>query len=269
MSVRIEGSRVVVTGAGSGIGAATALRCAREGAAHVVAVDIDADAVAATAGRCAEAGATAHAEVCDVASRDALTELAERLEADHGPVDVVVNNAGVGVAGPFLEYGLDDYEWIRSINLDGVVHGCHAFGRAMVERRRGHVVNVSSGSGYMPHRDMAAYCATKSAVIAFSQCLRADWSSEGVGVSVICPGVIKTPIATNTRMVGRMDGKQQAALRAFRFGHPADSVAKAIVGAVEKNQALVPVGIESHLAYRVLRFAPGPLQAAMARAQLF
>ena len=269
MSVRIEGSRVVITGAGSGIGAATALRCAREGAAHVVAVDIDGDAATATAERCASHGAQAHAEVCDVADRQAVLDLAASLERGHGPVDVLVNNAGVGIAGQFLDTDLDDWDWLRGINLDGVAYGCHAFGRAMVERGHGHVVNVSSGSGYMPHRDMAAYCATKSAVIAFSHCLRADWSSDGVGVSVICPGVIKTPIASNTRMVGRMSGKQEAALRAFRFGHPADSVAKAIVGAVEKDQALVPVGIESHIAYRVLRHAPGPLQAAMARAQLF
>jgi NAD(P)-dependent dehydrogenase (short-subunit alcohol dehydrogenase family) len=269
MSVRIEGSRVVITGAGSGIGEATSVRCARQGAAHVVAVDIDAERAERTAATCAEHGVTAHAETCDVADREAVVELAASLERDHGPVDVLVNNAGVGVAGQFLDTDLDDWDWLRAINLDGVAYGCHAFGRAMVERGRGHVVNVSSGSGYMPHRDMAAYCATKSAVIALSHCLRADWSADGVGVSVICPGVIKTPIASHTRMVGRMTGKQEAALRAFRFGHPADSVAKAIVTAVEKDQALVPVGIESLLAYRVLRFAPGPLQSAMARAQIF
>ena len=268
MSVKIKSSRVVITGAGSGIGEATALRCAREGA-EVVAVDIDGERAEATAAACVEQGGLAHAEVCDVADRAAVCELADRIEREHGDVDVLVNNAGVGIAGPFLDNDLDDWDWLRGINLDGVAYGCHAFGRAMVERGRGHVVNVSSGSGYMPHRDMAAYCATKSAVIGLSHCLRADWAEHGVGVSVICPGLIKTPIATRTRMVGRMTGKQEAALKAFRFGHPADSVAKAIVAAVEKNHALVPVGIESHVAYRLLRFAPGPLQSVMAKAQVF
>ncbi len=262
--MKIAGTRAVITGAGSGIGQATALRFAR-GGASVVAVDIDPSTAQATARSCGP-GAVAYA--CDVADSDAVAALASRVEDDLGPVDVLVNNAGVGVAGPFLHNTLEDWEWLRGVNLDGVVHGCHAFGARMVRRRHGHVVNVASGSGYTPNRNMAAYCASKAAVIMLSQCLRADWSSSGIGVSVICPGLIKTPIASKTRMVGSMEGKRNAALRLFRFGHSPDLVAKAIVSAVERNREIVPVGIESSFALNVSRFAPGPIRGLLARAEV-
>jgi 2-hydroxycyclohexanecarboxyl-CoA dehydrogenase len=266
--VKAKDARAVVTGAGSGIGAATALRFAGKGA-HVIAVDIDGASAEATAQACRVGGAaSAGAYVCDVADAAAVDALAAGVQAEHGPVDILVNNAGVGVAGPFLDYGSEDWEWLRSINLDGVVSGCRAFGAGMVERGRGHVVNVASGAGYIPNRNMAAYCATKSAVIMFSQCLRADWRSAGVGVSVICPGVINTPIARHSRMVGAMTAKQEVAVKRMRMGHSPDLVAKAIVNAAEQNHDIVPVGFESTLAFRLLRFAPGPVQGLLARAQL-
>lgn len=265
--MKVTGSRVVITGAGSGIGKATALRCARAGA-EPIAVDIDGDAAHATTEQCVQLGASAHAYACDVSDRDRVSTLAERIESERGPVDLLVNNAGVGLAGAFLDCTLDDWDWLRGVNLDGVAYGCHAFGRRMVDRGRGHVVNVASGAGYMPHRSLGAYCATKAAVIMLSQCLRADWSSRGVGVSAVCPGVINTPIVASTRMAGAISSRRDRAVRAMRLGHPPDAVAKAILGAVERNQAIVPVGIESSVAFRVLRFAPGPLQGLLARAEV-
>jgi NAD(P)-dependent dehydrogenase (short-subunit alcohol dehydrogenase family) len=260
-----EGTRVVITGAGSGIGQATALRCAKAGA-EVIAVDIDPVSAAATAEECAHAGPEAHPYVCDVADSAAVIDLADTVQTTHGPVDLLVNNAGVGVGGPFLDNSLEDWEWLRGINLDGVVYGCHAFGPAMVERGSGHVVNIASGAAYIPNRNMAAYCASKAAVVSFSQCLRADWSGSGVGVSAICPGLIRTPIHRSSRMVGSMAGRHDLAERLFRFGHSPDLVARAIVRAAQKNQEIVPVGFESELAYRVLRFAPGPIQGLVTRA---
>lgn len=267
--VRIGGARVVVTGAGSGIGAATARLCATRGAREVVCVDIDGEAAAATASACEAAGGagTASAWTCDVADAAAVAELAAGVQ-DGGPVDVLVNNAGVGVAGPFLDASVADWDWLMGINLDGVAYGCHAFGPAMVERGRGHVVNVASGAAYMMSRDMAAYCASKAAVVAFSRCLRADWASRGVGVSAICPGVINTPIATATRMVGGLAGRNAAIQHRFRHGHSPDLVARAIVRAAEKDHAVVPVGLESEIAYRVLPFVPGPVQSLLTRTPL-
>jgi short-subunit dehydrogenase len=179
---------------------------------------------------------------------------------------VLVNNAGVGIAGPFLESPLEDWQWLRSINVDGVVHGIRAFAPGMLERRHGHVVNVASGAAYIPHKSLAAYCASKAAVLMLSQCLRADWASRKVGVSVICPGVIDTPIAQHTRMVGRAQRRRSQAISTMRMGHSPDLVAKAIVKAAANNHDVVPVGIESALAFRVLRLAPGPIQGLVARA---
>jgi 2-hydroxycyclohexanecarboxyl-CoA dehydrogenase len=262
--MKISGARVLVTGAGSGIGKATAQRFARSDA-EVIAVDINGDAAQATAAQC---GPPAHAYTCDVSDREAVKDLKTRVEADRGPVDVLVNNAGVGLGGPFLDSSLNDWEWLRGVNLDGVVYGCHVFGEGMVARGRGHVVNIASGAGYTPHRHMAAYCASKAAVISLSQCLRADWAGSGVGVSAICPGLIRTPIASHSKMVGALAEKRETAIRAFRFGHSPDLVAKAIVGAVKRNHAIVPVGVESAFSYRVLRFAPGPIQGLIARADM-
>ena len=257
--LRIAGARVVITGAGSGIGRATAVRCARAGA-DVICVDINGAAAEETA---YEIGGEPW--ICDVADADAGPRARGRARR---AVDVLVNNAGVGIGGPFLEASVDDWDWLMSINLDGVAYGCRAFGTGMVERRRGHIVNVASGAAYMMSRDMAAYCASKAAVLALSRCLRADWAGTGVGVSAICPGVINTPIPANTRMFGSMATRQARIVKAFRFAHSPDLVAKAIVRAVERNQAVVPVGIEAEIAYRLLPFVPQPIQALATRVRL-
>ena len=138
--MRIEGTDALVTGAGAGIGRATALALAGKGA-RVVVTDVDGAAAEATA---KEIGAPATALELDVTDADAVASVA----AEH-PVDIVVANAGVGMSGRFTDMELDDWRWIRAVNLDGVVHTVHAFGPAMLARRRGHAVIVSSGLGYL------------------------------------------------------------------------------------------------------------------------
>jgi NAD(P)-dependent dehydrogenase (short-subunit alcohol dehydrogenase family) len=265
--VEISGARVVITGAGSGIGEAAALRFARAGS-EVIAVDINGASAEATAVACGEIGPQAHPYVCDVADSAAVNELAATVESAHGQVDVLVNNAGVGIAGPFLDADLDDWDWLRSINIDGVAYGCHAFGPGMIERGSGQVVNIASAAAFIPNRNMAAYCASKAAVVALSQCLRADWRSNGVGVSVVCPGVIATPIAAATRYRGPTQARQARAERALGMGHSPDLVARAIFDCVKKNRDIVPVGFESALAYKLLRGAPQPIQGLIARANI-
>ncbi|MFI7003331.1 SDR family NAD(P)-dependent oxidoreductase [Nocardia sp. NPDC050175] len=250
-----RGAVVVITGAGRGIGAATARRYASLGAS-VVAVDIDESAAKQTAAAC-----HGSAYSCDVADAAAVADLADQV----GPVDILVNNAGVGVGGPFLETTLDDWAWLRSINLDGVINCCHLFGAGMVARRHGHVVNIASGAGYLPNRRMATYCASKAAVIMLSRCLRADWAARGVGVSAICPGVINTGIHTRSRLRGSAIAEQDWIAKAFGYSHDPDVVAKSVVAAVAHNRGLVSSGFEVRLAYQVMRVLPGPIVDAVAR----
>lgn len=262
--VALDGARAVITGAGSGIGAATALRFAGAGA-EVICLDIDGDAAEQVATQCSESGVEASAHTCDVTDFDALAELAGRIETDRGPVDVLVNNAGVGIYGPFLDSDVEDWRWLRSVNIDGVAHGCYAFGPAMVERGRGAVVNVASGAAYIPNRQMAAYCASKAAVLSLSQCLREDWRRHGVGVSVVCPGVIATPIASRTRYRGEAIARQSRAEAALGRGHGPELVAKTIAECVERDRGVVAAGIESAIGYHLLRGAPQRVQGLVAR----
>ena len=259
--VELEGARVVVTGAGSGIGEATALRFAGEGS-EVIAVDIDGESAAATAERC---GGGAQSRVCDVA--DAAG--GDRARQRAGPVDVLVNNAGVGVAGPFLEAGTEDWDWLIAINLDGVAYGCQAFGAGMVERGHGHIVNVASGAAYFPNRYMTAYCASKAGVVALSQCLRADWAGSGVGVSAICPGVINTPIPSHTRMFGGVAERREQRTRAFRFGHrPTSSPRRSCAPWSATTRRSGRTRIDAHVP-RVFRSRRGPFRdSSRARLQV-
>ena len=248
---------VLITGAGSGIGAATARAFAQRGdTVHVADVDL-----AAAEKVAAEIGGKAH-EV-DVSDRAAM----EALAAEVGTVDVLVNNAGVGMTGRFTSMTETDWDWIRGVNLDGVVNGCAAFGPAMLAAGRGHVVNLSSGLGYTMRATEPGYVTTKAGVLALSRCLRADWRDQGVGVAAICPGVINTPIIDATRFLGDQDDPaiRKRTTRLFRRGHKPEAVAKAIVKAVEKDRPVVPVGFEAWLGWWMHRYLPLRAQEALGR----
>ena len=256
----------VVTGAGRGIGRATALALAARGST-VVCADIDGDAAARAAAACGERGPAGRSFAVDVAEPAAVETFADRVERDVGPVGILVNDAGVGMSGRFTDMALDDWRWIRSVNLDGVIHCCAAFGPRMLERRSGQVVNLSSGLGYTPTATEPAYVTTKAAALALSMCLRIDWARSGVGVTVVCPGVIDTPIVQHARFVGDDAAERRArALRVFRHGHAPEAVAVAIVDAIDRDRPVVTVGVEAKVGWLLHRFAPTRLQQALARA---
>ncbi len=251
----------VVTGAASGIGRATALELARLGA-HVVCADVDASGAEATAKE-----AEGEAWAVDVADREAMSDFAAALDAAHGAPDVLVNNAGVGLTGRFLDTTEEDWDWILGVNLKGVVHGCRVFGPAMVARGRGHVVNVSSGLAFAPRATEPAYVTTKAAVLALSRCLRADWGPRGVGVSAVCPGVIATAIAESARYRGdrSTDASVARVRRLFSKGHRPERVAGAIVGAVLRDRPVVPVGAEAWLGWLLRGIVPSRAADHLAR----
>ncbi|WP_142308807.1 SDR family NAD(P)-dependent oxidoreductase, partial [Mycobacterium interjectum] len=266
---RFGDTLVAVTGAGSGIGRETAFAFARAGAELVVS-DIDEATVKETAAEIAARGGTAHPYVLDVSDAGAVEAFAERVSAEHGVPDIVVNNAGIGQAGCFLDTPVEEFDRVLEINLGGVVNGCRSFGRRLVERGTGgYIVNVASMAAYAPQQSLIAYCTSKAANYMFSDCLRAELDAAGVGVTTICPGVINTNIISTTRFsapVGKddnVDGRRGQIGRLFALRHYGpDKVAKAILSSVEKKKPIRPVAPEAYAVYGLSRVAPQALRNA-------
>lgn len=263
---RFGGQLVLVTGAGSGIGRATALAFAEAGA-RVLAVDRDAEAAARTADQARERGAAAAwAEAADVSDGQAMEKLAERVTAEYGVVDVLVNNAGIGLGGSFFDTTPREWKEVLDVNLWGVIHGCRLFGRLMAERGQGgHIVNVASAAAFQPSRALPAYSTSKAAVLMLSECLRAELADRDIGVTAICPGFVNTPITSTARFAG-VDAEEERRLRkraARLYGlrnYPPEKVAAAILRAVARDEAVVPVTPEARTAYALARWMPGALR---------
>lgn len=264
---RFGGQLVLVTGAGSGIGRATAFAFAEAGA-RVVAVDRDAESAARTAEMSRLIGApAAWGETVDVTDEQAMEKLAEKVAREYGVVDVLVNNAGIGLSGSFLDTSAEDWKKVLDVNLWGVIHGCRLFGKQMAERGQGgHIVNTASAAAYQPSKALPAYSTSKAAVLMLSECLRAELAGQGIGVSAICPGFVNTNITATTHFAGvdaeeeKRRQKKTSRLYGLR-NYPPEKVADAILRAVVKNQAVVPVTPEARGAHLMSRFAPKALRA--------
>jgi NAD(P)-dependent dehydrogenase (short-subunit alcohol dehydrogenase family)/pimeloyl-ACP methyl ester carboxylesterase len=255
------GRLAVVTGGGRGIGRATALEFARRGATVVIA-DVNDVAAKETVCELHELGVQAWAMHLDVSDGAAWEEFAARVRDKHGVPDVVVNNAGIGMGGPFLATSVDDWERILGINVWGVIHGCRLFARQMAERGSGgHIVNISSSAAFAPSVLLPAYATTKAAVLMLSECLRAELEREGIGVTAVCPGVINTDITRTTVHVG-LDAETSERMRelsvaAFeRRGYGPEKVATRIADAVRANKPIAVITPEAKAMRAINRFAP-------------
>jgi NAD(P)-dependent dehydrogenase (short-subunit alcohol dehydrogenase family) len=262
---------VVVTGAASGIGRATALAFAR-GGAELFVCDLSSEELPSLEAELLGAGAPRVRTVAlDVGSRDQMAHFCD-IVCRTGTPDVLVNNAGVGLAGGLLATSLEDWHWILNANLWGVVHGCHFFAPKMAARRRGQIINIASAAGYYNSEATTAYGTTKFAVIGLSEGLRAELAPLGVGVSVVCPGFINTPIVAKMRMRGAAyPESERANVQRFyqKRNYSAKRVADAVLEAVRRNPALLPVTPEAWALYAMKRVAPdlGPrLLTAVQRA---
>jgi len=261
--MKLRDTRAVVTGAASGIGRATAEALARAGA-RLYLCDVDEAGLAKVAASIGSAVALSRR--VDVSKRDAMEAFAAEVHDDGGAIDVLVNNAGVGLAGGILETSIEDFEWVLNINLWGVIHGCHFFAPKMAERRAGHIVNVSSVLGLMSGPGMVGYSTAKFAVVGLSESMRAELRQHGVGVSVICPGAIDTKIVETTRYKKDPEATRARVIALYkkRAVGP-ERVADAIVRAIERGTDVVPVTPEAKIGWWLKRFAPG-LAAPVARA---
>lgn len=229
---------VVITGAGDGIGRATALAFAEMGA-ELALTDVDEVSLRRTAELAKRLGAQATVSVVDVADTDAMTRFAKQVRGTHGAPDIVVNNAGIGMVRSFGETTPADWERIVDVNLWGVIHGCRFFAQQMRERGEGgHIVNIASAAAYRPSKLMPAYATTKSAVLMLSECLRAELAADGIGVTAICPAVA---YANLTAPSGELDAGEETTRRRVlssayrRRDYQPEKVAEQIVRAIERN----------------------------------
>jgi NAD(P)-dependent dehydrogenase (short-subunit alcohol dehydrogenase family) len=251
---------VLITGAGSGIGRATALAFAARGA-RLWLSDVNADGNEHTAQQARDRGAVVRTLVCDVADAASVQAMADRVHGEIEALDILMNNAGIGSAGRFLDTRLETWRRVMDINLMGVVHGCHAFLPSMVARGAGgHVINTASAAAFVAAPDMPIYAASKFAVRGFSEALRGDMAQHKIGVTAICPGIINTPIVANSIMEGSMNNaaRHEKVVKFYqKRNYTPEQVAEVVLDAVRKNVAVQPVSPEAWGMYLAKRFVPG------------
>lgn len=243
-----SGPVALVTGAGSGIGEALAATLARLGWIVVVA---DVDVEAATRVATATGG---HARRLDVRDGEVWRVLVDEVERDLGAIGLLVNNAGIGVAGPFDALTDADWERVVDVNLMGVVHGTRVVYARMKARGAGMIVNVASGAALCPRPGMVAYAASKAAVVALTVSLRAEAAEHGIRVTAACPGYVRTRIMERTTWRGIDGASVIAAIPIAPMS--ADHCAAKILAATQSRRAVVPIGGGVRLEWLLVRLSP-------------
>ncbi len=252
---RSRAADAVITGAGSGIGAAFAVELARRGG-RVVCSDVDETAARATADDIVAAGGEALALHCDVAQLDDVIQLAKSAqEWFGGPPTLVVNNAGVGAGGtPIGDTDIDDWNWVLGINLWGPIHGCHVFAPILREAGYGGIVNVASAAAFGAAPGMAAYNVSKAGVLSLSETLSAELSGTGVHVTVLCPTFVKTNIVEAGRIT---DKSTQMADRLMRWtGFSPERVARTCLDTLDRGGLYCMPQPDARIGWGIKRLTP-------------
>lgn len=257
---------VAITGAGSGIGRATAILLAEHGA-HLAISDINEKGLSETAAACRQKGARVTTQKLDVADRDAFYAWAEKVVAEHGGVNVIINNAGVAVGATVEDTTYEDFEWLMGINFWGVVYGTKAFLPHIKKSGEGHIVNISSVFGLIGVPTQSAYNAAKFAVKGFTESLREELFIEGANVGVTCvhPGGIKTNIAASARISNAKGWTDEKSKQEFEkmFTTTPEKAAQTIVNAIRNNKPRLLIGADAHVIDIMQRVLPRRYQDIM------
>ena len=268
----LHGKVVVITGAGSGIGRALALRAARDGA-RLALSDWDAAGLAETVRLVEErprpdgSTATVTSSVVDVSDRTAMAAWAGEVADLHGRVDMLVNNAGVTVTGDFAEMTYEDFDWIVGVNFMGVVNGTKEFLPHLVASGNGALVNMSSLFGLVSIPGQSAYNATKFAVRGFTEALREEMLVNRQPVSVTCvhPGGVRTGISRNGRKNAGLDADRLDSYFEDKLARmDPDRAAEIILEGALAGRARVLVGIDAHLLHHFARLTGSRYQDVVA-----
>lgn len=258
----------LVTGASSGIGEAIAVALAQKGAT-VILTARDEARLAAVQQRCEDAGGQAWSVRAEVTDDAQMQALADAVHARHEALDILVNNAGVVMAGLMAEVELSDWQRLMDINVLGVVRACRLFLPNMISRGKGgHVLNVASAAGLIGQPGMSTYCATKHAVVGLSHSLRYELARSRIGVTALCPGYVRTPLAHKVKLVGKLNtanGQQRVAATFEKYNLSAETVAQVAVNAMRKNQAIAVVGNDARLGNVARRYFPSLLDRVLTR----
>lgn len=246
----LAGKTAFVTGGASGIGYAMAKAFAAEGM-NVAIADIDQPALDVAVAALYRSNVEIRGVLLDVTDRTQYAEVVDRLEAEIGPIDVVCNNAGVYRGGSICDVTYEDWDWVMGVNTGGVINGVQTFASRLKERGQGgHIVNTASMAGITAGAGLGVYNASKFAVVGLSESMRADLAPFGIGVSVLCPGMVRTQILESERNRPEQFDVQGDAANAAASGHnavmqaamasqttlDADEVAELVVTGIKKDQ---------------------------------
>ena len=245
---------IAITGAGSGFGAALALRYAVDGW-NIAVTDIDEDRARQVFAQVKELGAGGFSMKLDTTKAEDWKQLEVNINQHWQGLAVLVNNAGVAVAGNVEDTSMEDWAWVLDIDLMGVVRGCHQFAAMMKRQKSGHIVNVSSFAGFTGLPFIAAYGVAKAGVIALSEALRLEMQPHGVGVTVVCPAFVKTCLLDTFRS-SRAHTRDKVLHWMETSGITAEQVADDISRAVTNKQFLLLTHKNTYSIWRLKRWLP-------------
>ncbi|MCK2242507.1 MULTISPECIES: SDR family oxidoreductase [unclassified Crossiella] len=246
----------VVTGAASGIGRAIATALVLRGDTVVV-TDLNGDKAKEVAERLTGHGpGQAGAAQLDVTDAAAVGQVVRAARAEHGKLDLMINNAGVIIAGAVEDLGLEHWNLAVDVNLRGVIHGVHAAYPIMLEQGCGHIVNMASVAGLAPFPMIAPYAATKHAVVGLSKTLRAEAAARGVKVTVVCPGMTNTGFTPNPGLPPVPSAQRITALESKGPAFQPEQLAKAVLHGIDRNKAVVIAPGSAHLVSGLYRHFP-------------
>ena len=255
MMNRFEDKVAIVTGGATGIGRAICEELGRRQVKMVIAADINGEGAQEVASAIMASGGKARGVYLDVTQAIKMQELVSDTVSQHGQLDYMFNNAGIGVGGEFRHLNLEHWRHVMDVNLWGVIYGTSAAYQVMINQKSGHIINISSLAGLVPLPMGTPYATSKHAVMGFSTSLRIEAARLGIKVSVVCPAFIKTGIYDTTPFVGLKREGAVSELASMRIMSP-ERCACIILRDVERNKAIIAVPKRARLLWWLHRANP-------------